>query len=583
MTSCNFPSSSNTYLKHKLQGLAYHHSELKNLWNAIEEGDLRKASKEINIALQMSPQKSVYHLINGMIYDSMDQDSDCQGLSKIAYQAAYSLDPSHYLHAYLLGMSELEERQYLEAQAHLTSALILSPKNPNIMYALAYASYHLKDLPVARAMLKKALALCPGDKKLLRGMAIVSAAYQRFDEARHYARQYKTHRDVTIESAHALDQRIHDWETSYHNTPKFTRIADGSSFIAPDTGPTSDAASAGGVPADQVEDVTSIFFDCYSLQYEEVERALSGQNIMNILQIVLSASPLASVTRTLGRETNSSSSAQPVVGQWEKKFNMAVSMSDLRYSLNLANCQHAMTTILARPSFQTLLEKKATLLSGENYTGAVSGSNGAAAGSVEAGIGLEITPVSLSPEGVLTLTIKFSGSFFTDNPNIKVGLASQLLSIVRSRITTTVKAVIGQTVAIGGIYTKQNAQSVNRTPGLGDIPIIQYFFGGKQNSSRINSIVYLITPRLGGSGQKLGKIERDKIEKSRKAVHGQLKMRGLMSIGEFSNWYYIFGYLENSPLFLNFRSGDLETPQSEFTQGTDLGERLHLLSRFLYF
>ncbi|ETZ06754.1 virion export protein [Holospora obtusa F1] len=585
MTSCDFLTSPNSDIKNNLSELSKRHCELSKVWKAIEQNDLQRASKEMNIALQVSPENPTYHLINGLIYESSHDDVDQQGLAKSAYQAAYNLDPSQYLHAYLLGIRELEERQYLEAQTHLTGALILNPKNPDIMYALAYASYHLKDLVVARAMLKKALSIRPLDRKFLRGMAIVLAAYHQFDEARSYAKKYRAHRDVSAESANILDRRIHDWENAYQSAPKLTKILD-ESFLRSNSGPDAEMAgdpSAGKGPENQVEDVTSIFFDCYSMQHQEVERALSGQNIMNVLQIVLGTNTLASVTRTLGRASSSFVSPQPVAGKWNKEFGMAVSLSGLRYSLNLANAQKEVTSILARPSIHTILTKKATLFSGENYTGGVSGSTGAAAGNIEAGISLEITPVSLSPEGVLTMNIQFSGSFFTDNPNLRAGLASQLLSITRSRVKTTVKAVIGQTVALGGIYTKQSAQSESRTPILGDLPVVQYFFGGKQNSSRVNSIIYLITARLGGSGQQLGKIERKKIEKARKEVHNQLKMRGLMSIGEFSNWYYIFGHLENSPLFLNFRSGDLETPQTEIDNGTDLGERLHLLARFLYF
>ncbi|ETZ04567.1 tetratricopeptide repeat protein [Holospora undulata] len=582
VTSCNVSDFGEHCVRKNLAELAQYHSELEKVWNAIEQDDLQKASKEMNIALQISPEKPVYHLINGLIYESIPQDLDQQGLSKAAYQAAYNLDPSHYLHAYLLGVSELVDRQYLEAQTHLTNALILNPKNPDIMYALAYASYHIKDLAVAHAMLKRALAVRPFDKKFLRGMAMICAAYQKFDEAKRYAKQYRVQKNVAAESADMLDQRICDWENAYRQVPKLTKIDD--SFLHSSPSATTEPGASDASPENQAEDVTSIFFDCYSMQYQEVERALSGQNIMNVLQVVLGTDTLASVTRTLGRGTNSAwSSSGPVSGEWKKDFGISVSMSSLRYSLNLANAQKEMTSILARPSIHTVLTKKATLFSGENYTGGVSGSTGSAAGNIEAGISLEITPLSLSPEGVLTMSIQFSGSFFTDNPNLKAGLASQLLSITRSRVRTTVKAVIGQTVALGGIYTKQGAQSSNRTPILGDIPIVQYFFGSKQNSARVNSVIYLITARLGGSGQQLGKIERKKIEKARKAVHNQLKMRGLMSVGEFSNWYYIFGHLESSPLFLNFRSGDLETPQTELNQGTDLGQRLHLLARFLYF
>jgi hypothetical protein len=73
------------------------------------------------------------------------------------------------------------------------------------------------------------------------------------------------------------------------------------------------------------------------------------------------------------------------------------------------------------------------------------------------------------------------------------------------------------------------------------------------------------------------------VQRVRKAVHSQLKSRGLMSVGEFSNSYYIFAGIERSPLFLNFRSGDLEHPDIEVIKGTDIESRLHLLAQFLYY
>lgn len=578
--SVEHPESSQQEMLHTLK---CHHQELNKVWEAVEKDDIQQASREINMALQVSPRKPVYHLINGLIYERMSGQGqeEQQGMAKAAYQAAYNLDPSQWINAYLLGLSELEDRQYLEAQFHLTDALTLNPTNPNIMYALAYASYHLKDLVVARAMLKKALTRCPKNQRFLRGMVMISAACGEFAQAKVYLKKYACLKDTSKTTSDALRQRIEDWESSYQNTPKLTKI-DG--FVSVNSKPDGNELGAEQQQdQDEVDDITSIFFDCYSLQHDEMETAFSGQNIMNVLQIILSSSPLVTVSRTLDRATYGDDSPSTVQGGWTKTFSMGIAAGGLQYSLNLANARRVVTSVLSRPSIHTVLTKKATLLSGQNYTGGVNGSVGSSAASIDAGIGLEITPVSLSPEGVLTMHVRFSGSFFSDNPDLQKGFANQLVAVTRSRIETTVKAVIGQTVVIGGIYTKENSESENRTPVLGDIPIVQYFFGSKQTSSRVSSIIYLITARLGGSGQQLSALERKKLKKTREAVHARLKSRGLMSLGEFSNWYYIFGYLERSPLLVNFRSGDLEHPVSEIYEGTNLADRLHTLAKFLYF
>lgn len=582
--SCSFEQDAELKTTDSLYIMKVRNPELKKVWTAIDQQDYPKASREMNQVLQLSPRKPAYHLINGIIYDKLEEQGSNEtqiGLSQAAYLSAYNLDPSQWIHAYLLGLSELREQKYIEAQLHLKDALILSPKNVEIMYALAFASYHAKDIAVTKAMLKRALTLRPTDPKIVRGMVMVSSACQEFDQAKKHLKRYASFKGVSPESVEMLTRRVQDWELAYKTSPKMTQI-DNDSFLSVSKTDTAADPAAAAKPPEELEDATSIFFDCYMFQYQESEQIHSGQNIMTALQIILDQNPLVQVTRHLNRQTQNNVN-NPVQGSWTKDFGLQISQGALKYSLNLANAKQETTSVLSRPSLHTIMKKKATLLSGSTYTGGVNGSIGATAASIDAGIGLEITPLSLSSEGVLTMHIRFSGSFFTDNPDIKDGFANQLISTTRSRIETTLKSVIGQTVLIGGIYTKQTAENEDRTPLLGDIPVAQYFFAGKSTSSKVNSIGYLITARIGGSEHQLQKIDRKKVKRIRKAVHSQLKSRGLMSVGEFSTSYYIFGGIERSPLFLNFRSGDLEHPDIEMIKGTDLESKLHLLAQFLYY
>jgi type IV pilus assembly protein PilQ len=64
------------------------------------------------------------------------------------------------------------------------------------------------------------------------------------------------------------------------------------------------------------------------------------------------------------------------------------------------------------------------------------------------------------------------------------------------RASTTVLVNDGQTTVIGGIYLSREDQSTDRTPGLGQIPIIKWFFKRDRVSDRSTELLIFITPRI---------------------------------------------------------------------------------------
>ena len=54
----------------------------------------------------------------------------------------------------------------------------------------------------------------------------------------------------------------------------------------------------------------------------------------------------------------------------------------------------------------------------------------------------------------------------------------------------------GQTSVIGGIYTSSQTNQTDRTPGLGQIPLLNWLFKREQIKDESRELLIFITPRI---------------------------------------------------------------------------------------
>jgi type IV pilus assembly protein PilQ len=64
------------------------------------------------------------------------------------------------------------------------------------------------------------------------------------------------------------------------------------------------------------------------------------------------------------------------------------------------------------------------------------------------------------------------------------------------RALTTLLVSDGQTTVIGGIYTSNQDQKSDRTPGLGQVPILNWLFKREQVRDESTELLIFITPRI---------------------------------------------------------------------------------------
>jgi len=107
-----------------------------------------------------------------------------------------------------------------------------------------------------------------------------------------------------------------------------------------------------------------------------------------------------------------------------------------------------------------------------------------------AGVILRIKP-TINTQGLLTLTISQEVS---EVGTIQPGTGSP--RFLTRRITTSVVAGHGQSVALGGLISENISLDVNKVPYLGDIPILGNLFRTITKSKRRTELLILLTPTI---------------------------------------------------------------------------------------
>jgi len=109
---------------------------------------------------------------------------------------------------------------------------------------------------------------------------------------------------------------------------------------------------------------------------------------------------------------------------------------------------------------------------------------------IDAVLSLRVTP-QITPDGDVIMKLEVKKDEAQLNP------ATQELILVQKKIVETqVLVENGGTIVIGGIYTQRDFSTLEKVPGLGDIPVLGNLFRSKGSSSEKTELLVFITPKL---------------------------------------------------------------------------------------
>jgi general secretion pathway protein D len=113
---------------------------------------------------------------------------------------------------------------------------------------------------------------------------------------------------------------------------------------------------------------------------------------------------------------------------------------------------------------------------------------------VNTGVNLNITP-RISPEGKVFMRIQPSIS----SPNVSsvnIGNGIQAFPIDTTGLETSVVAMDGETIILGGLIRKSDIKNENKIPVLGDLPYVGAAFRYRTQNIERREIVFIMTPHI---------------------------------------------------------------------------------------
>jgi pilus assembly protein CpaC len=166
---------------------------------------------------------------------------------------------------------------------------------------------------------------------------------------------------------------------------------------------------------------------------------------------------------------------------------------DVEAAFDMAE-RNGLTSTLANPNLTTISGETAEFLAGGTFPVVTSSNNGTSVQYQSYGVNLTYTPVVLA-DGRISLRIRTEVSDISDQGAVRIGGLSVPATTTRMA-ETTAELGSGQSMMIAGLMSNQLSSSVDKMPGVGDIPVLGALF--KSNGWRRNEteLMIVITPYL---------------------------------------------------------------------------------------
>lgn len=172
------------------------------------------------------------------------------------------------------------------------------------------------------------------------------------------------------------------------------------------------------------------------------------------------------------------------LGSVNGAFNLDVALSALESSGN--------GRILSTPRVSTLNNVEAEMTQGIQIPLQTIANNTVTVTFRDAALTLKVTP-QITAAGTVIMKVSLENS----SPDFsKAAGPSAIPPINTQRALTTLLVNDGQTTVIGGIYMSDQNQTTDRTPGLGQIPILNWLFKRELVRDESKELLIFITPRI---------------------------------------------------------------------------------------
>jgi len=430
-----------------------------------------EAREPLSRLLQQDLRNGHLQFLHALVEENEARDTDRARLelAAVGYANANRFAPGHYWALLHQGFIDLDRHEYTSAQALFAEAVLDQPQRWEAFYGLGVASYYRRDLPMLHLAAQRAVQLAPEHPDALRLQAMAMAV-QGDPAAAGLAQRSASGMPAPLR-AH-LDRRVGEMMLAARSVPVSDFGQDfGQDFGDPDPF---------GIPALAAGDPNQVVVEVTILLNSTLDTASRGINLFDGLRILYGYSnTLASTFTSFGRESTRSITSQ-------------ISSPQLDYSLNLFNDSGQYYSVVARPSITAHLGRESQFFAGRTLNVEVSGINLGQLQPIDVGVQLKVTPEQIDGQKV-TFQIAAERSFLSQQ---QIGTFENSLTTFRQSVSATADVEFGQTLVLSALSEEVSDRSYSKVPGAGDVPVVNWFTRRSQDSTRQESLLILVTPKL---------------------------------------------------------------------------------------
>jgi tetratricopeptide (TPR) repeat protein len=581
----------------------------------LDAGNLDAAIELFNKALYLDGGNSMLNFLTGLTYHLMAlAGADAKyDLARQGYERATLLDNSNWIAHYHAGLLDLDLRDYRGAQVKFAEALILNPRDPDLLYYMAAASYYSGDLPTAEGVLRRLREVEPDSARVQQASAITLAALNQIGTAYDYADRLKT----LIPAPEALSRvkdRVNDWTRFHIRNPVLlaqgipqpeAQEPDAQEPVVPDTrarSPWADTVapapgapdkapvtevqkdggggqSAGSQPA-AAEPATPdanqmVIVDVVIIRTEEESTTAKGVNLLSNLTLQFGSTGLSTAGFSL-------SDTRTTTGDFTRTITRALNIPSITYSLNIANAADTRSEILARPTLTAMNGQPSEFFSGvsikaQTLPSTAGGTGEAVSIEEDVGVKLNITPEVLE-DGRVKMAVVAERTFL-NTPNNKVTGFTSKIETSRTTVNANVTMNFNETLILSGLSEKETERTRDGVPLLQDLPIVQYFFSRQTTTDFNKSVLLLITPRL--PEYVFRQPKKTSAGTPKESAVDEFRARHADWFRSYPNWASVFAHMQDNALYREFRTGDVVLDRWE--NNSSLSSRLKRALDFLFY
>lgn len=175
---------------------------------------------------------------------------------------------------------------------------------------------------------------------------------------------------------------------------------------------------------------------------------------------------------------------------------LGLSLGSLAGNFNLAVRLSAFETtghvrIISSPRILTLDNSAATIEQGTSIPYSQVSAQGVQTAFQEAKLSLNVTP-HVTSDGAVSMKVRIT----RDEPDFNQTSARGDPTILKRTANTELLVQDGHTAVIGGIYTRNTGEGIQRVPFFGEIPIIGILFSHSNSRDGRNELLIFLTPRI---------------------------------------------------------------------------------------